>query len=275
MTWPEYLVLMVALFFGFGSMAWLTMHYDLRRKNFRGQRIPALAGLAFVLGGEFFYAFEWFKQWQHMSLAAVYFLVTLGFGSLGLIDDLKGDRSARGFRGHLGALRRGRLTTGAAKALGGGLLSLAAGFLVAAPRPFWYGLLAAALIALTANMLNLLDLRPGRCLFGFFAGAMTVFFTLLAQHDLSVGFLLWVAVGFAMILYPLDAWGAAMLGDTGANTFGAVLGVAGAVFFAPVWQLILVVLLLGFHLWCERYSLSSLIEASPLLRRLDRILGVR
>ena len=275
MTWPEYLVLVVALAFGFGGTAWLVRRYDLRRSNFRGQRIPSIAGLAFVLGGEFFYGSEWFLQGLHTSLAAVYFLVTLGFGGLGLLDDLKGDRTAGGFGGHLGALARGRLTTGAAKALGGGLLSLAAGFLIVSPRPFGYALLAGLLIALSANTLNLLDLRPGRCLVGFFVGAATVGAALLAQHILGSGFLLWTAVAFALILYPLDAGGAAMLGDTGANTFGAVLGVAGAIYFAPVWQGVLVLVLLGFQFWCERYSLSHVIENSPFLRGLDRKLGVR
>ncbi len=204
--------------------------------NFRGQRLPAVAGLAFVLGGEFFYLCEWVWQGIHTSLAAVYFMVTLGFGGLGLLDDLKGDRSVGGFRGHFRALTHGRLTTGAAKALGGGLLSLVAGFLMNYPRPWGYALLAALLIALSANTLNLLDLRPGRCLFGFFVGTLTLFGVLLSQQALGAGFLLWAAVAFALILYPLDAGGSAMLGDTGANAFGAVLGVAGAIYFAPLWQ---------------------------------------
>jgi UDP-GlcNAc:undecaprenyl-phosphate GlcNAc-1-phosphate transferase len=274
-TWLEYLVLVFALAFGFGGMAWLVGRYDLRRPNFRGQRIPTVAGLAFVLGGEFFYACEWFWQGLHTSLAAVYFLVTLGFGGLGLLDDLKGDRKVGGFRGHFRALARGRLTTGAAKALGGGLLSLAAGFLITSPRPFGYALLAGLLIALSANTLNLLDLRPGRCLFGFFVGAATIGVVLLSQHALGTGFLLWTAAAFALILYPVDAGGAAMLGDTGANTFGAVLGVAGAIYFAPVWQGVLVLALLGFQWWCERHSLSRVIEDTPFLRSLDRKIGVR
>jgi len=275
MTWPDYLILVVALAFGLGGTAWLVRRYDLRRPNFKGRRVPMIAGLAFVLGGEFFYGSEWFLQGLHTSLAAVYFLVTLGFGGLGLLDDLKGDRTVGGFGGHLGALRRGRLTTGAAKAIGGGLVSLVAGFLIVSPRPLGYALLAGLLIALSANSLNLLDLRPGRCLFGFFVGAATVGAVLFSQHALGTGFLLWAAVAFALILYPLDAGGSAMLGDTGANTFGAVLGVAGAIYFAPLWQGVLVLALIGFQLWCERYSLSRVIEASPFLRGLDRKIGVR
>ena len=275
MTLPDYLILVVALAFGLGGTAWLVRRYDLRRLNFKGRRIPMIAGLAFVLGGEFFYGSEWFLQGLHTSLAAVYFLVTLGFGGLGLLDDLKGDRTVGGFAGHLGALRRGRLTTGAAKALGGGLVGLAAGFLISSPRPLGYALLAGLLIALSANTLNLLDLRPGRCLFGFFVGTATVGAMLFSQHTPALGFLLWAALAFALILYPLDAGGSVMLGDTGANAFGAVLGVAGAIYFAPLWQGVLVLGLLGFQFWCERYSLSRVIEASPFLRGLDHKIGVR
>ena len=275
MTFPEYLLLLAALAFGFGGTAWLVRRYGLRRLNFLQNRVPSVAGLAFVLGGEFFYASEALAHGWRTSLASVYFLLTLGFGGLGLLDDLKGDRSAGGFRGHFRMLRQGRVTTGAIKALGGGLLSLAAGYWVTAPGPLWTALPAALLIALSANTLNLLDLRPGRCLFGFGVGALTLLCLLLGQHSASSGTLLWVAAAFALILYPLDAGGSVMLGDTGSNAFGAVLGVAGAVFFSPLEQGLLVVLLFAFQAWCERYSLTQFIESRPLLRALDRKIGVR
>ena len=228
-----------------------------------------------MLGGEFFYGSEWLSQGVRTSLAAVYFFVTLGFGGLGLLDDLKGDRSAGGFTGHLRLLRSGQVTTGAVKALGGGLIALVAGRLVTMPGPLWSALVAALLIALSANTLNLLDLRPGRCLFGFLTGGGVILLVLLRQHAADLGTLFWAAAAFAVILYPLDAGGAVMLGDTGSNAFGAVLGVAGAVFFSPLEQGLLVAALLAFHLWCERHSLTQLIESHPVLRALDRKIGVR
>ena len=275
MTLPDYLLLIAALAFGFGGTAWLVSRYDLRRLNFLKQRIPSIAGLAFVLGGEFFYASEALAAgWRH-SLASVFFLVTLGFGGLGLLDDLKGDRSAGGFRGHFRRLREGKVTTGAVKAIGGGILSLIAGYLIAAPGPLWAALVAGLLIALSANTLNLLDLRPGRCLFGFGIGVLAIWVTLWSQHSLSSGLLLWAAGAFALILFPLDSGGVVMMGDTGANAFGAVLGVAGAIYF-PVWgQLIVVALLIAFQVWCEKHSLTKFIESQPILRALDRKIGVR
>jgi UDP-N-acetylmuramyl pentapeptide phosphotransferase/UDP-N-acetylglucosamine-1-phosphate transferase len=78
-----------------------------------------------------------------------------------------------------------------------------------------------------------------------------------------------------LILLPLDSGGSVMLGDTGSNAFGAVLGVAGAIYFPLGWQIVLVILLVLFQIWCERYSLSRVIENTPWLRFLDRKLGVR
>ena len=282
MTPLEFGVLICALAFGFGGAAWLTRRYDWRRPNFRKERIPATYGLAFVLAGEFFYAFEWLFQRDDPAVPAAYFLVTLGFGALGLADDLAGDRTVGGFQGHFRALRRGRLTTGAAKALGGGLVSLGAGYLLIADPIFWHhpGLvwrwpLAALLVALSANTLNLLDLRPGRCLAGFFLATALLGASLLWQRHLGDGFYLCCAVAAAVILYPLDAGGRVMLGDTGANAFGAVWGVTAALAFSPRWQMVTVGLMLAFQWWSETHSLSKAIERSPLLRRLDRKIGVR
>ena len=65
--------------------------------------------------------------------AAAYFLVVFGFGALGLLDDLGGDRSVGGFRGHFAALWQRQADDRGGEGLGGGVVSLAAGFLIAYP----------------------------------------------------------------------------------------------------------------------------------------------
>ena len=82
----------------------------------------------------------------------------------------------QGAQGHLGALARGEVTTGAVKILGLGVTGLVAAALVdrdarAAATPGPGGrpgavdtLVGGAVIAGSANLLNLLDLRPGRAL---------------------------------------------------------------------------------------------------------------
>jgi len=84
-----------------------------------------------------------------------------GFGFLGMVDDLAAVGEDRGFKGHLGALREGRVTTGLLKLLG--VRRWRSSF-VATPG-FKSGrtlLVDAALIALAANLGNLLDRAPGR-----------------------------------------------------------------------------------------------------------------
>lgn len=268
------MIFIIALVFGVAGTTWATGKFDLRRENFRKERIPAVAGLVLVVSGVFFYAVEWFEQGIHVATAATYFMVTFAFGTLGMLDDVSGDRSVGGFRGHVGALLKGKLTTGFAKLLGGGIVSLIAGFLLYWPL-WWHALIASTLIALTANTLNLLDLRPGRCLFGFFLGAAAIVATLAGEHQLGVGFLFYFAVAVALILYPLDAQAVIMLGDTGSNSFGALLGVAMAIFFPWQAQLAIVIGMAAFQIRCERYSWSKTIERNVVLRAIDTRIGVR
>src|SRR5262249_15929971 len=85
-----------------------------------------------------------------------------GFGLLGLLDDTWGDRRIKGLKGHFrAALREQRITRGFVKAVGGALLALLLGFRARPDSPA-NAVLAAALIPLSANSINLLDLRPGR-----------------------------------------------------------------------------------------------------------------
>ena len=87
-----------------------------------------------------------------------------------MADDSFGSSADKGFRGHLSALFHGRLTTGALKLFGIGLLaafSMAPDF-GSLEVPAWVvtaeWVLQVLAIALTANLLNLIDLRPGRAL---------------------------------------------------------------------------------------------------------------
>jgi len=223
----------------------------LERTNYQGQPIAAGGGLLFVIS-----ALPWLAFGSHSDLRVT--LAVVGFGVLGFVDDRWGTAEFKGLRGHLRALRGGRLTTGAVKALGGVLLASGLA-LWNAPKP---GAVAGALlIALSANLLNLLDLRPLRTLKGFWllsAGLLWAAPPLLAQ--------LW---GMSLPYARLEARRRVMLGDTGANALGGALGTA-AVLLLPLWaQVVAVLLLLAFHLWAEKHSLSAWIETRAWARRLD------
>jgi UDP-N-acetylmuramyl pentapeptide phosphotransferase/UDP-N-acetylglucosamine-1-phosphate transferase len=172
--------------------------------------------------------------------------------------------------------------------IGGGLLAMLAAYFVhggdaavarGAPSsllPHLVGVLRDALvIALAANALNLLDVRPGRALFGFALLALPTFAIVALTGSVSGGALLGaVALAVAIEAWP-DASGRAMMGDTGSNLLGAVAGLA-AVIELPVWgRVVLLVLLAALNITAERVSLSQIIEKTPWLRALDRSLGVR
>jgi UDP-N-acetylmuramyl pentapeptide phosphotransferase/UDP-N-acetylglucosamine-1-phosphate transferase len=80
----------------------------------------------------------------------------------------------------------------------------------------------------------------------------------------------------AMLLFTAERKARFMLGDTGSNSFGAVLGLSYAVYVPDIHaQWVVATLIVIFHAWTERQSLSRTIEANPLLSRIDSKIGVR
>jgi UDP-N-acetylmuramyl pentapeptide phosphotransferase/UDP-N-acetylglucosamine-1-phosphate transferase len=190
----------------------------------------------------------------------------LGAATLGAFDDIAGDDKVRGLRGHLGALRQGRLTTGLVKAAGLGATGLAAAALLPGSRrtgPLDVAL-AAGVIAGSANLVNLLDLRPGRAL----KAGLLVGGSLTAT---SVGGLAAGPVGAAAALIGDDLDERVMLGDTGANALGALLGVALAARTGRAGRAVTLAGLAALTLASERVSFGQVIDAVPALRWLDRL----
>jgi hypothetical protein len=166
--------LAVAAAVGFlaGRLLWLATRSlfatpALARTNWRGRTLPTaagvlLAGVALVTEAARLLAGALGAGPSGATQARVLVLLaTCGFTLLGAVDDVAGSADARGFRGHLGALARGRITTGTLKLAGGVAVALA----VVSPlegRSAARLLADAALVALGANLGNLLDRAPGR-----------------------------------------------------------------------------------------------------------------
>ncbi|MCC2276249.1 hypothetical protein LKL35_12625 [Streptomyces sp. ET3-23] len=129
----------------------------------------------------------------------------------GAYDDHAGTADPRrGFRAHLAALRNGEVTTGAVKLFGIGAAALAAGAVLR--RDPVDKVLAGVVIAGSAHLVNLLDVRPGRA-----AGAVLALGLIGAAP---------APVGAAAALLKDDLAARTMLGDTGAHALGAGLGTA-------------------------------------------------
>ena len=193
-------------------------------------------------------------------------------GALGALDDLTGDSKKKGLKGHLGALARGEVTTGAVKILGLAATGLVSAALIdrrrrteGDPTSVLDTLVGGAVIAGSANLVNLLDLRPGRALKAtVLAGAHAG-----VRRPRSIAGA--AATGAALGLIGPDLAGTAMLGDTGANAAGALVGTAIVERSGHHGRLAVLAGLVGLTLASERVSFTKVIESTPGLRELDAL----
>jgi UDP-N-acetylmuramyl pentapeptide phosphotransferase/UDP-N-acetylglucosamine-1-phosphate transferase len=189
-----------------------------------------------------------------------------GFGLLGFLDDILGGED-RGFRGHLRALSQGRLTTGMLKLIGGAAIALV---LASAPG-FVTGkrLLAdALLIALAANLGNLFDRAPGRVIKISLAAYVPI--AIIAGAG-PVGIAAAPLMGATLGLMPEDLHERLMLGDTGANVLGGVLGLVVVLECDRTTRNVVLFVLIALNLASEFVSFSAVIERIPPLAWLDRL----
>jgi UDP-N-acetylmuramyl pentapeptide phosphotransferase/UDP-N-acetylglucosamine-1-phosphate transferase len=246
----------------------------LRRRNYRGEEVIGSAGLAIVgasLLGWLLLGWREELRWQESALLMA---TAFWFSVLGLMDDIAGETQVKGWRGHFSTLlKERRLTMGMVKAIGGGVgaLILSAWVMGVLGQFRWERwLLGAMVIALSANALNLLDVRPSRALKGFWLLSL-----LGVGATRGDGWLAFVPLWASTLAYaPDDFRRKAMLGDAGANPLGACFGIWVALRWSLTAQVLLLLVLIAFHLYAERRSLTADIERVALLRWLDRW-GVR
>lgn len=199
-------------------------------------------------------------------------LAGLGAAAFGALDDLAGDSSSKGLRGHLAAAGRGEVTTGAIKIVGLGATGLWTSWILDRSRAgtgAMATLLGGAVIAGAANIANLLDLRPGR----------TLKVVLLLAAPIVAGGRGWnrstatasAAAGAALGVLPGDLAGRSMLGDTGANSAGALMGAAFVARTGPRGRFLALVGVTALTLASEKVSFTTVIESTPGLRELDAL----
>jgi len=291
-------------------------HAELERTNFHGRTVSLAGGPALATAATATAALGA----GSLPLATAALVAGAGAGAAGFYDDAVGGRpehKAKGFRGHLSALREGRVTSGLVKIAGVGTAALAAAALVEADRSARASTaarrverkrgsargagsggsardaaangraaktrrgavivprrsasrrlldvgLGAGVIAGTANLLNLLDLRPGRAL----KAGVIVAAPLLPGRS---GGLVAGPLGATAGLFPDDLDEQIMLGDTGANALGALLGLALIARCGTGGRAALLAGLVALTAASEKVSFTSVIEATPGLRELDAL----
>jgi len=262
-------------------LGWLTLRPALSqapflRVNYRGRTVPTAGGLILAMvvlvveAGRVVLGVAGVGDRQSLSgarLAVV--LVVVGLSLVGLADDLVGDRGDdRGFRGHLRALSKGRLTTGGAKIVGGSAVAALAVAMATSPRSLGRLVVDAAVVALAANLGNLLDRAPGRA-----AKSAVVAFAVLAGVSRGSRQLSEVAVLMGAVVGLLldDLHERVMLGDTGSNALGAALGLGLVLTASPTGRLVALAVLVFANAASEVVSFSEVIDRTPPLRALDGI----
>ena len=236
------------------------------RTNHRGEPITLREGPAFVAGSGVAAALAPGLP-PRVRLAAL--LAGVGSGALGAYDDLYGTTKSKGFKGHLTALGRGEVTSGAVKILGIGATGLGAAALVS--RGPVDTLVNGAAIAGTANLANLFDLRPGRAIkVGLLTGGPLLAASLFRDAPLTAA-LTAVPLGAAAALLPDDLGERAMLGDAGANALGALLGLAAVTKLGRRGRFVLLGTVAALTAASEKVSFTKVIAGNPVLNRLDML----
>ncbi|MDQ1437752.1 MAG: hypothetical protein QOK43_1381 [Acidimicrobiaceae bacterium] len=278
------MIVLVSFVIGFlaGRLVWVLVRPTLsqplfERANYRGAPVVTAAGLVLpftlvlVEAGRVLAGAGGVGSRGISPARAGVVVAGLGLALLGLFDDLgAAGADGRGFRGHLAALARGRLTTGGAKLFGGLAVAAVAVAVSSGGSSQSVGRLAgdAALVALAANLGNLFDRAPGRVV----KVSLLAFVILAVSSGLAVAVgPVAVVVGGAAALLLDDLHERLMLGDTGANVVGGALGLGVVLTTAPSTRLVVLVALAALNAASELVSFSRVIDAVAPLRALDRL----
>lgn len=233
------------------------------KPNYKKILIPVCGGIAFV-PTIFISSLIARLIGFYDSKTPIYLLSIILMSYVGLIDDLLGDRSVTGLKGHIKSLLHLKLTTGGLKAITGLIVSLYISINLSSR--IIDILVNTIVIALFTNFLNLLDLRPGRACKVFLL--FSIIFLVAGSESPQI---LMIVLGSVMAFLPLDLKGKIMLGDTGSNILGLTLGISSVLLFNFNVRLIIMIFLILVHFVTEKYSLTKIIEGNRFLNFLDMI----
>ena len=245
----------------------LLIESNVLRPNYKKDMIPVSMGIVFlpmlIINAIILAYFTTnFKDMLHIFIL-LFGLVSMFFA--GILDDIIGNRDVSGLKGHFKSLLNGKLTTGGFKALFGGFIGLVIS--IAISKNIYDIVINTLIIALSTNLMNLLDLRPGRAIKGYLVISIVLLFTL-GEYTRNLLLLIFPNV---IAYFNQDLKAKAMMGDTGSNVLGISIGILFVMGYSLKVRLIWLAFLIFIHILTEKYSLTKIIENNKFLNFIDKL----
>ena len=239
------------------------------RPNYKNEMIPVGMGIVFlpmIIINSIILGFVtlnniWFVSSSNYNLnivwllcLALYIFSMMAMFFAGALDDLIGNRNVSGLKGHFKSLFKGELTTGGFKALFGGFVGLVVSVCISSSIVDI--IVNTLIIALSTNLMNLFDLRPGRAIKVYLVIMIPIYITLTGYTKVFPLLILPNVLAY----FNTDLKARGMMGDTGSNVLGISIGVLMALGYGIKVRLAWLVFLILMHLITEKFSLTKIIE---------------
>lgn len=250
------------------------------RPNYKNEMIPVGMGIVFlpmIIINSIILGFVtlnniWFVSSSNYNLnivwllcLALYIFSMMAMFFAGALDDLIGNRNVSGLKGHFKSLFKGELTTGGFKALFGGFVGLVVSVCISSSIVDI--IVNTLIIALSTNLMNLFDLRPGRAIKAYLVIMISIYITLTGYTKVFPLLILPNVLAY----FNTDLKARGMMGDTGSNVLGISIGVLMALGYGIKVRLAWLVFLILMHLITEKFSLTKIIEKNRVLKFIDNL----
>ena len=250
------------------------------RPNYKNEMIPVGMGIVFlpmIIINSIILGFVtlnniWFVSSSNYNLnivwllcLALYIFSMMAMFFAGALDDLIGNRNVSWLKGHFKSLFKGELTTGGFKALFGGFVGLVVSVCISSSIVDI--IVNTLIIALSTNLMNLFDLRPGRAIKAYLVIMIPIYITLTGYTKVFPLLILPNVLAY----FNTDLKARGMMGDTGSNVLGISIGVLMALGYGIKVRLAWLVFLILMHLITEKFSLTKIIEKNRVLKFIDNL----
>jgi len=245
----------------------LLIESNVLRPNYKKDMIPVSMGMVFlpmiIING---IILEFFTQdYKNLLYLFMFIFGIIAMFFAGVLDDIIGNRDVSGLKGHFKSLLKGNLTTGGFKALFGGFVGVIIS--IAVSKNIGDIIINTLIIALSTNLMNLLDLRPGRAIKVYISISVVLFLTLTGY----IKSLILLIVPNVLAYFNYDLKAKAMMGDTGSNVLGISIGMLVVMGYSIKVRIGWLVFLVFIHILTEKYSLTKIIEKNKFLNFIDKL----